>query len=385
MSISPSQFGYPRALYDPNYVPPRLLHRDKELNNLFNIFYSSLDPYDQFNVNAYIYGIPGVGKTVFAKYFMDLLKSNTESDFTSIYLDLAIKSPNENLRLLVELYSQFTSNQFTFLKNSERMWSYFHYLRRKTDIPLIIILDNVDYSNQPLYEKIIRYSKTLKLSTIATSQIPFASCKKNSKMIAEQLDPFKLEIYSSSELLDILSQRIAIAFPIELNPTFSKYIIDIVTQFDQYRPSTCINVLKTIYQHLLNGDDINMPLIRDLSIPLLEFPFQDDLNCLLEFNDTSIDLFYLPLMEKLAIYFKNGERVYISQFELFRLYKIACDELSLPYNQDQFYGFVDSMINNGFLYPSQFKTSNHQNLFFMIVNPQRLLDYLEIKFSEEFL
>ncbi|MFX1294772.1 MAG: AAA family ATPase [Promethearchaeota archaeon] len=381
MLKSQSQFGYPRALYDPNYIPPKLLHRNKEITSLFNIFHSSLNPDDQFNINTYIYGIHGVGKTVFTKYFLKLLKSNIEEEFASIYLDLAIKPPKENLRLLVELYSHSFSNKFTFLQTSEKLWSFFHHLRSKTDTPLILILDNVDHLNQQLYEKIICYSNPLKLSTIATSQIPFITCKEKFNGIYKYLNPFKLEIYSSSALLDILSQRIDLAFPIKLNQTISKYIVDIVTQFDHYRPSTCINILRTIYQHLINGGDINIPFIRDTSIHLLEFPFQDDLNCLLQFDDSSIDLFYLPLMEKLAIYFKNEEKVYLNKSELFKLYKITCDEFLLPYNYDQFQKFIDKLVYNGFLYPSQFKSNNHETLFFMILNPFRLLEYLEIRFS----
>ena len=119
MSISPSQYGYPRALYDPNYIPPKLLHRNKELKSLLSIFHSSLNPEDQFNINAYIYGIRGVGKTVFSKYFIKLLESNNEENFTNIYLDMAVKSPDENLRLLVEFYAQSCSNKFTFLQNHQ--------------------------------------------------------------------------------------------------------------------------------------------------------------------------------------------------------------------------------------------------------------------------
>ena len=379
---SPSPFGYPRALFDPNYIPPKLLHRNKELKNFLNIFNSSLNPEDKFNINAYIYGIRGIGKSVFTKYFLRLLKSHFGEKFTDIYIDMAVKSPNENLRLLVELYSQSISNKFTYLNNPQKLWSYFHFLRNKTEIPLILILDNVNYLNQPLFEKIIRYSKDLKISTIVTSQIPYRTCKKNSNLIAEYLDfPLKLDIYSSSALLDILSQRIALAFPMNIDTTLSQYIVDIVTQFDLYRPSTCITVLKTIYQHLINGEDVHPTLIRNISFHLLEFPFQGDLNSLLQFDDSTIELFYLPLLEKIAIFFKKGKQVYIDSQELFRLYKITCDELLLPYNKNQYQKFIDILVFDGFLYQSGFKSVNDESLFFIMTDPHRLLEYLEIKYS----
>ena len=122
MSIVRTPFGNPRALYDAEFVPPTLLHREKELNKLLDICYSSLDEKHKFNFNAYIYGIHGIGKTVFTKYSLQLLKSNSETEFINLYLDMAVKSPSENLRLLIELYSQSLSQQFTYIKNSQELW-----------------------------------------------------------------------------------------------------------------------------------------------------------------------------------------------------------------------------------------------------------------------
>jgi len=377
MMANSSSFGNPRALLDPNYIPPKLLHRTKELNNLWNVFHSCLDPDDCFNVNAYIYGIHGVGKTVLTRYFVNCLKNEFKGRFIDIYLDLALKSPSENLRLTVEAYSHLISKEFTYVSNMQRLWSYFHFLRNKTTIPLILILDNVDTANQSLYNKFIRYSKDLKLSIIAISQISFSNCN---KLLSQYLDfPLHLDIYSSSELLDILTQRISLAFPINLEINLTKYIVDIVTEFDLDRPSTCINFLKTIYQNLMNGQDITPSLIRDFSRDLVEFPYQDDLKCLFDFDEAPIDLFYLPFLEKLAIYFNNPSNIYIDSKDLQMLYRIICEEHDLPYNQSQFQKFLDKLLFNGFLYASKFNSDN-KNSFFMMINPNLLLEYLEVKF-----
>jgi hypothetical protein len=380
MTVNSPINGYPRALFDPNYIPPKLLHRTREIKSLWNLFRSSLNPDDYFNLNAYIYGIHGVGKTVFARYFVGLLKNKFQDNFIDIYLDLALKSPDENLRLLVEEYSHLISQEFTFLPNTQKLWSYFHFLRKKVDMPLILILDNVNMANQTLYEKIIRYSKDLKFSIITTSQIPFSDCRKNSELFAQYLDfSLPLEMYSSSALLDILTQRISLAFPSNLETNLTKYIVDIVTEFDLYRPSTCINLLKDIYQHLIHGRDITPSMIRDSSMDLVEFPYHEDLKCLLDFDESPIDLFYLPLLEKLAIYFNESSNIYINSKELTQLYRVSCDELELPYNQNQFQKFLEKLLLNGFLYASKFK-SNSEYSFFMIIDPNLLLEYLEIKF-----
>ncbi|MHA1132199.1 MAG: hypothetical protein ACTSQQ_15545, partial [Candidatus Helarchaeota archaeon] len=105
-------------------------------------------------------------------------------------------------------------------------------------------------------------------------------------------------------------------------------------------------------------------------------------DCLLEFDDAPIDLIYLPLLEKLANFFKNWQNVYISRKKLFSLYKITCDELNLPYHKDQFQKYLENLIFYGFLYPSQFQSAGDENIFFIIIDPNRILDYIDIKFPK---
>jgi len=45
----------PRAIFDPNYVPPQLLHRKKEQQSLHSILRDSL--YDDFSLNIIYQGI----------------------------------------------------------------------------------------------------------------------------------------------------------------------------------------------------------------------------------------------------------------------------------------------------------------------------------------
>ena len=63
--------GYvgPRAIYDPNFVPPRLLFPKKEINTLSSILRDSIS--DKFCFNALYQGIQGIGKKVIAKKVID--------------------------------------------------------------------------------------------------------------------------------------------------------------------------------------------------------------------------------------------------------------------------------------------------------------------------
>ncbi|MCK4780025.1 MAG: hypothetical protein KAT57_07555, partial [Candidatus Lokiarchaeota archaeon] len=49
-----------KALFDPNFIPPRLLYRKKEEDSLFSILNDSIS--DEFCLNILYQGINGIGK-----------------------------------------------------------------------------------------------------------------------------------------------------------------------------------------------------------------------------------------------------------------------------------------------------------------------------------
>ncbi|MHA1264134.1 MAG: hypothetical protein ACTSRS_02765 [Candidatus Helarchaeota archaeon] len=383
MAAALNHLRYPRALYDPIYIPPQLLHRSKELNCFFTLFNSSLDPTDQFPLNTLVYGIRGVGKTVFVNYSIRQLKSQSETNFIALYFNLANKTRFENLRLIVEKYSYQLSKHYMYLHNSKELWSYFQFLRKKDDHPLILLLDNVEGRNLTLYEKLICYSNDLQISTIATSSLSTKNSHFCIKNIADQLNfELFLDIYSPSALHDILLQRINLTLPTLVNSEFSHLITDIVIQHDYYRPSTCIEILKALYESLLKGIDIEPNLIREVSNHLVEFPFSDDLEFLIQFDNSSIDLLSLPLLQKIYLYFKNTNSTYIKRTQLINLYKITCEELEISYRPAHFYKILQTLLNNSFLYNSQFPSNNKEPQFFILLDPETLLIYLESKFPK---
>ena len=71
----------PKALFDPNYIPPHLLYRKKEEDSLFSILNDSLS--DEFCLSILYHGIDGIGKKVIVnKVLNDLLIQN--EDFNQI-------------------------------------------------------------------------------------------------------------------------------------------------------------------------------------------------------------------------------------------------------------------------------------------------------------
>jgi len=71
-------FG-PKALFDPNFIPPSLLYRKKEEQTLHSILSDSIS--DDFCLNILYQGINGIGKKVIVnKVINDLFNQKTESN-----------------------------------------------------------------------------------------------------------------------------------------------------------------------------------------------------------------------------------------------------------------------------------------------------------------
>ena len=60
----------PRGLFDPYYVPNKLIHRDRELDTINGVYRDSFE--DQYGVNCLVHGISGVGMTVFSRYLSEM-------------------------------------------------------------------------------------------------------------------------------------------------------------------------------------------------------------------------------------------------------------------------------------------------------------------------
>jgi len=88
--INPDFVG-PKALFDPYFVPPKLLHRKKEESSLFGLLEDSLK--DGFSLNILYQGIDGLGKKAIAnKVLSDLCTSHVETPCYKIHIDCTDKS-----------------------------------------------------------------------------------------------------------------------------------------------------------------------------------------------------------------------------------------------------------------------------------------------------
>jgi len=70
-----NEYVGPKAIFDPNFIPPKLLFRKKEENSLYSILNDSIT--DEFPLNILYQGIQGIGKKVIInKVLKDLIIDN---------------------------------------------------------------------------------------------------------------------------------------------------------------------------------------------------------------------------------------------------------------------------------------------------------------------
>ena len=87
----------PKGLFDPYYVPEKLLHRDRELSSIEGNYRDSCD--GDYGINCLVHGITGVGMTVFSRYFLTRIVPQQMNAMT-LYVDAKQK---DSLEIVSEL------------------------------------------------------------------------------------------------------------------------------------------------------------------------------------------------------------------------------------------------------------------------------------------
>jgi len=72
----------PKALFDPYYIPPRLLHRKREQELLFSLLMDSIT--DEFCLNILYQGIDGIGKKAIVNKVINEISIQNE-EYINIY------------------------------------------------------------------------------------------------------------------------------------------------------------------------------------------------------------------------------------------------------------------------------------------------------------
>jgi len=384
----------PRALFDPNYVPPELLFRKKEQNSLLSILKDSLN--DAFSLNLLYQGIEGIGKKVLVnKVLSDLqIKNKQELAFQTIKVNCKEKSLEE---LIVSIIAEMVKNSnINFDLNSilnskvSHLWNTFKLLSKKIgqDKNIIFIFNNIENINPEIFKKFLLLGKELNTTTISTvNNISKAS-------ILDLLTFFdqkkKLNFFTYNELLTILKQRIALTFSYEIEIDILEYITDLI--FENYVPvpGKGIDIIRDIYPILKEKKNLSQVELLDLTSSHF-----DNSTSLDEFNMLNFvfeeDFLTVIFLDNLSNFFINKSVYYMTSNELKDLYDSSCELIEYEKDITEFNNLVEKLQRIGIIKRSKksilegkYTSNDPLNCvyFFTSVNPHQLKAVIDVVFGQ---
>ncbi len=349
----------PAAIFDPFFIPPELLHREKELKVAETFVEDGIS--HQYPLHIVVTGINGIGKTAFVNYLGEKIKD--AYGFPKVFVNM---HDSENKKFLNNIIG---GRKFSFIGNEVECISNEKY----KDLFLVLVLDDVDlYSS--LFRKVLRESKKRNIIVLASADAGTLS-RKSFSNLENRLDfILKLGIYTPRQLFDITLQRVKLAFPIEIDIDVIRYITDLVCEFDINRPSVSIEILRRLYPFAASGMEITVEDVRKCSHDLL-WILNDDLVILEALRNMNMQS--VLLLEKMALHLsRRPKKAYLSFKELRDLYYLLCDEIRDEIAKYMLNECVEELLESEILFKSVF----NENYFYLTVPPTFILNLIDAIF-----
>ncbi|NHJ13197.1 MAG: AAA family ATPase, partial [Candidatus Thorarchaeota archaeon] len=220
----------PRGLFDPYWVPEKLLHRDRELETIDGIYRDSYE--EDYGVNCLVHGITGVGMTVFSRYFLTKLVPQ-QFDAHTVYVDARKKDTLEIISELNDKIHMETDTPITVAFDLDVLWMNFKRTAASANKKTVFVVDNIDERNEEVYSKLAQLSKEIKASTIGVlNSHDYRMLTKGSATKMGYDFEVPLDTYTQSQLYEIVRMRVEDTFPLGLTEEVVRYITDCVIEFD---------------------------------------------------------------------------------------------------------------------------------------------------------
>lgn len=383
----------PKALFDPNYIPPRLLYREKEEDSLFSVLNDSIS--DEFCLNILYQGMSGIGKKVIVnKVINDLLIHN--KDYTKIdkvNVDCKEKKLVELIYSLLNELNSISNLNFDFrpILNSDipQLWNTFKFTCNKIDSHLFFIFNNIEYLEPEIFNKFLQFSKETNITLIST--VNKVLRPRTMDILSEFDFKKKLSFFTYTELFSILKQRVLLSFSHEIDKDVIRYITDLICEQYVPVPGKGIEILRDIYPILRSNKKFhNFELLEICQNEFDTFQISDEFSIINYLSDE--DILTVIFLDNLSNYFISKKKYYISLNELRELYEISCEVLQYEKNFNEFRELIKELSNIGIFKPSKrtlrkidtYKslTNPDYDLFFILINPKQIKIIIDTIFNQ---
>lgn len=387
-----NHFVGPKAIFDPNFIPPRILFRKKEIKSLSSILTDSIT--DNFRLNILYQGISGIGKKVIInKVIDDLARNNLESkNIHKLYVDCKEKNFEELtfsiLNDLLNISNLKIDYESLLSSNLSHLWNMFKLICKKTDINLFFIFANVEHLKPNIFKKFLQLGKENNITSIYTLNKIFRPA--TTDLLSEFDLKKKLSYFNYNELFSILKQRSLLTFSHQVDDELIKYITDLICEQYVPVPGKGMEIFKDLYPLLKVDQNLrNFKLIELCQNHFDQMQINDEFSVLNYMSEE--DVLHLLFLDNLSNYFISTMNYYITLNELEEVYDICCETLEYDKNISEFQSIIKDLLNIGMIRHSKmaqrgskphfFGTTTRTNSFFMVISPNQLKALIDTLFE----
>jgi len=381
----------PRAIFDPHYIPPQLLHRKKEEHSLSSILNDSIS--DEFCLNILYQGIQGIGKKVIINKVIKDLKIQ-EKNLTSIQtinVDCKEKNLEELIFSLLDGINNISNLNINLnsIINSKisHLWSIVKLSCKKINNP-ILILSNTEHLKHEILKKFLQFGKSTNITIISTVNRVLRAATLD--VLSEFDFKKKMKYFNYNELLDILKQRASLTFLHEIDQDLIEIITDLIFEHYVPVPGKGIDVFRDIYPFLKEQKTIEQTeLLEVCQTNFDSFQLSDDFSMLSYISEE--DILTIIFLDNLSNHFLNQSRYYITSKEIKELFDVSCESLGYVKNIGELKDLIKKLSNLGIISASKKDISDLNKLnkrnplknqyYFMVINPNQLKAMIDVIFK----
>jgi hypothetical protein len=348
-----------KAIFDPNFIPPKVIMREKPAHSLQGIISDAIT--DHYTTNVTLYGMKGIGKNLLINMSLDQIKEQFLSNNTEVMIVKVDCNKKDLTQIFFNIISQLNPLLSNTLElqdianlNTSKLWNLLKYLIQKKDSPIIIYLKNPEEIPSEHMNKIFSFAKTTNNLQVITS-LNTGAQRYSFKQYENMDNHIPLDIFTTPELYDITADRAIMTFQNPIASEAVQNIVDFVTEFDVKVPGSCINMLKEIYPIIQNKNGLSAEDLREVSQYYFE-GFSLDALTMADFvmQTTIEDRLFL---DYLINYFQKPNHFYIPFKEIKKAFMMTSEELGFQPYKREFYQSFGKILNAQILRPSNCKLS----------------------------
>ena len=394
MEIKTQSYVGPRAIFDPLYIPPKILFRENEKTDLFSILRDSFS--DGFYLNMLYQGVQGIGKKVIInKTIQELCDARTfDADIASICFDCREKNLEELITQMIIELNQIAGTEidYNIMINSRvsELWNLLKIISKKLEFEVVLLFNNIEYLKPEIFRKFLQYGKEFKLNLISTVN------NTNRSSTLELINEFdlkkKLRYYSHRELYEILLHRISLTFLNHVDKEIIELISDFIFEHHIPVPGKGMDILRHLYPILVEPKKYENLEILEAIQNQFESVQNVDHYYLLSFLSEE-DLLTILFLDNISNYFLTNNKYYISFIELRDLYGISCESIEYEISTSELHDLLCKLQDIGLIsvsrkpnqpnFNSKYKNGKESDTYFININPNHLKAMVDAYFSEK--